>query len=60
MKCFYGGVFNCSRSSVFDVWKIFDYLKIDSFKKIIVKDMKHNFDKYNFFELIAFGFLNDV
>ena len=49
MKCFYGGVFKCARSSVFEVWKIFEHLKIDTFKKQAVKDMKQNFDKYQFF-----------
>lgn len=60
MKCFYGGVFKCPRSSIFEVWKIFDYLKIESFKKLCIKDMKQNFDKYSLFEIMTFSFVGDV
>jgi hypothetical protein len=60
MKCFYGGVFKCPRSAIFEVWKIFEYLKIESFKKQSIKDMKQNFDKYSLFEIMTFSFVNDV
>lgn len=43
MKCFYGGLFGCSRNAIFEVWKIFDYLKIETFKKHAINDMKLNF-----------------
>ena len=42
MSCFYGGVAKFQRKEVLEIFKIVKYLKIDSFIKILIKDMKEN------------------